>query len=157
VKTALGPLLNGFVNYEYWVPAKRMMFDGVQALLDEYQARAQAEGVDALGYYMAPLAYAQLQVLAQAVEATGGLDDAALASYARSAAFETVMGSVRFGRNGEWETPRVLQVQFRSVSGHDADQFRRGASQVVVAPAEFASGPLGYPYSEPAEGDRLSL
>jgi branched-chain amino acid transport system substrate-binding protein len=156
VKTALGPLLNGIVNYEYWVPAQRMMFDGVQDLLDEYQARAGAEGVDALGFYMAPLAYAQLQVLAQAVEATGGLDDATLASYSRSVSFETVMGTVRFGRNGEWETSRVLQVQFQGITGHDADQFRSGASQVVVAPAEFASGPLRYPYSDLIEGDRLS-
>jgi branched-chain amino acid transport system substrate-binding protein len=33
VKTTLGPLLNGFVNYEYWVPAPKLMSVGVQALL----------------------------------------------------------------------------------------------------------------------------
>ncbi len=63
VKTTLGPLLNGFVNYEYWVPAPSMMFTGVAALLEAYRARADEAGVDTLGHYMAPLAYAQLQVV----------------------------------------------------------------------------------------------
>lgn len=39
VKTALGPLLNGFVNYEYWAPVPKMMFPGVQELLNTYQER----------------------------------------------------------------------------------------------------------------------
>ncbi len=62
VKATLGPLLNGFVNYEYWVPVPKMMFPGVQELLNTYQARAGDAGVDLLGHYMAPLAYAQMQV-----------------------------------------------------------------------------------------------
>src|ERR1700693_1660280 len=94
VKTALGPLLNGFVHYEYLVPVLTMRFPGVQKLLDTYQARARGAGVDPLGHYMAPLAYAQLQVVAQAVEATGGFDDAPLAAYAQSTTFDTVMGPV---------------------------------------------------------------
>ncbi|MDB5635048.1 MAG: branched-chain amino acid transporter substrate-binding protein, partial [Tardiphaga sp.] len=57
VKTTLGPLLNGIVNYEYWAPVPRMMFPGVQEFLNTYQARAGAAGVDLLGHYMAPLAY----------------------------------------------------------------------------------------------------
>ena len=32
VKTTLGPLLNGFVNYEYWEPVPKMMFPGVQPI-----------------------------------------------------------------------------------------------------------------------------
>ncbi|WP_220729525.1 hypothetical protein [Streptomyces radicis] len=56
------------------------------------------------------------EVVAQAVEATGGLDDASLSAYAREATFRTVMGDVRFGVRGEWSRPRVLQVhgQFRN-------------------------------------------
>ena len=83
VKTTLGPLLNGFVNYEYWAPVPKMMFPGVQEFLNTYQARAGDAGVDLLGHYMAPLAYAQMQVVAQAVEATGGFDDTALSAYTR--------------------------------------------------------------------------
>lgn len=146
VKTVLGPLLNGFVNYEYWAPVATMAFPGVQELLATYQGRAADAGVDLLGHYMAPLAYAQLQVVAQAIEATGGVDDADLSEYARSATFHTVMGDVRFGVNGEWRHPRVLQVQFQGISGHDAAQFRDGSRQIVVAPANVASGHLEFPY-----------
>ena len=148
VKTALGPLLNGFVNYEYWVPTPKRMFPSVQEMLNTYQARANAAGVDLLGHYMAPLAYAQMQVVAQAVQATGGFDDASLSAYARGATFHTVMGAIKFGTNGEWAEPRVLQVQFQEISGHDAGQFRNGSRQIVVSPRGFASGMLRYPYAE---------
>jgi branched-chain amino acid transport system substrate-binding protein len=148
VKTALGPLLNGFVNYEYWVPVPKMMFPGVQEFLNIYQARAGEAGVDLLGHYMAPLAYAQMQVLAQAVEATGGLNDESLSAYARGAKFETVMGAIKFGANGEWAAPRVLQVQFQGISGHEAGQFRNGSRQVVVSPPDFTSGELNFPYAD---------
>ncbi|WP_457151297.1 amino acid ABC transporter substrate-binding protein [Mesorhizobium sp. P5_C1] len=148
VKTALGLLLNGFVNYEYWVPVSRMMFPGVQEFLDTYQARAGDAGVDLLGHYMAPLAFAQMQVVAQAIEATGGFDDTALSAYTREAIFDTVMGAVRFGVNGEWARPRVLQVQFQGISGHEASQFRNGSRQIVVSPPDFASGELIFPYAQ---------
>src|SRR5438876_2729507 len=51
IKTQLGPLLNGFVNYDFWLPIEKMNFPGVSEFMSRYQARAQQEGVDALGYY----------------------------------------------------------------------------------------------------------
>jgi branched-chain amino acid transport system substrate-binding protein len=148
VKTALGPLLNGFVNYEYWVPTPKRMFPSVQEMLNTYQARASEAGVDLLGHYMAPLAYAQMEMVAQAVQATGGFDDAGLSAYARGATFHTVMGDIKFGVNGEWAEPRVLQVQFQGISGHDVSQFRNGSRQIAVSPPNFVSGKLSYPYAE---------
>jgi branched-chain amino acid transport system substrate-binding protein len=148
VKTTLGPLLNGFVNYEYWQPVPKMMFPGVQQLLNNYQARANDAKVDPLGHYMALLAYAQMQVVAQAVEATGGFDDACLATHTRSTTFDTVMGAITFGVNGEWAEPRVLQVQFQGITGHGVDQFQTGSRQIVVSPPDFASGELRFPYAE---------
>ncbi|MFJ4832014.1 amino acid ABC transporter substrate-binding protein [Streptomyces sp. NPDC088747] len=148
VKKELGPLLNGFVNYEYWAPVPKMMFPGVQELLNTYQERAGRAGVDLLGHYMVPLAYAQMQVVAQAIEATGGFDDKSLSAYAREEIFQTVMGDIRFGVNGEWAEPRVLQVQFQGISGHEVDQFRKGSRQIVVSPPESSSGALVFPYAE---------
>jgi branched-chain amino acid transport system substrate-binding protein len=148
VKTTLGPLLNGFVNYEYWLPVPTLMFTGAQALIDAYQSRAIDEGVDALGYYMAPQAYAQMQVVEQAITATGGLDDEQLAAYTRQATFETVVGDVAFGQRGEWAQSRVLQVQFQNVRGHGIEQFKDARTQVVVAPHDWASGDLIYPYAD---------
>lgn len=147
VKKELGPLLNGFVNYEYWMPVPKMDFPGVADVLSRYQERAKAENVDELGFYVVPLAYSQMQVLEQAVTATGSLDDNKLIAYCSTNTFETVMGTVRFGEAGEWSEPRVLQVQFQNIDNSELDTFRDSHAQVVVAPAEYASGVLVYPYA----------
>jgi branched-chain amino acid transport system substrate-binding protein len=148
IKTQLGPLLNGFTNYDFWLPVPKMQFTGVDDLIKRYQARAAAEGVDPLGYYMAPWGYAQLQVLAQAVEGTKSLDDAKLGDYIRAGSFKTVVGDVKFGDKGEWAQSRVLQVQFQNVKGNDVGQFKDISTQVVVSPAEYASGKVIYPYEK---------
>ena len=145
VKAALGPLLNGFVNYEYWVPSPELMFPGVRELLEAYQSRAAAADVDPLGHYLAPLAYAQMQVVGDTIKATGSLEDAQLAEYARKATFHTVMGPIEFGDNGEWSRPRVLQVQFQGIVGADIEQFRDGSRQTLIWPPELASGKLQFP------------
>jgi branched-chain amino acid transport system substrate-binding protein len=147
VQTALGPLLNGLVNYEYWLPTAAMAFPGVDTLIENYQKRAVGSLADGLGYYVVPLAYAQLQVVEQAIRETDGLNDAELAEYTASATFATVVGDVRFGDLGEWEKPRVLTVQFRSIESNDLSEFAKPSSRVVVAPNDFASGELAYPYS----------
>jgi branched-chain amino acid transport system substrate-binding protein len=95
---------------------------------------------------MAPWGYAQLQVLQQAVAATESLDDSKLGDYIRANTFKTVLGDVRFGSNGEWAKSRVLQVQFRNIKSNDLAQFKDMSTQVVVAPAEYESGKLIYPY-----------
>jgi branched-chain amino acid transport system substrate-binding protein len=146
IKTQLGPLLNGFTNYDFWLPVPKMDFPGVGDLIKRYQARAGAEGVDPLGYYMAPWGYAQLQVLQQAVEGTKSLDDAKLGDYIRANTFSTVVGDVKFGAKGEWAESRVLQVQFQHVKGNDVAQFKDISTQVVVSPAQYESGKVIYPY-----------
>jgi branched-chain amino acid transport system substrate-binding protein len=148
IKAQLGPLLNGFTNYDFWLPVPKMQFPGVNELMQKYQAKAAAAGVDPLGYYMAPQAYAQMQVLEQAVEATKSLDDNKLADHIRKTTFKTVLGDVKFGKGGEWAESRVLQVQFQNVKGNTPDQFKDIATQVVVDPPEYASGKIVYPYEK---------
>jgi branched-chain amino acid transport system substrate-binding protein len=148
MKTALGPLLNGWVNYDFWLPVQKLEFPGVADLMKKYQARAGAEGVDPLGYYMAPQAYAQMQVLQQAVEATKGTNDDKLADYMRTNTFKTVLGDVKFGTGGEWAQSRVLQVQFQNVKGNGIDQFKDPATQVVLTPSDYNSGKIIYPYEK---------
>ena len=36
IKTQLGPLLNGFVNYDFWLPVPKMNFPGVAEFLEKY-------------------------------------------------------------------------------------------------------------------------
>ena len=148
LKMQLGPMLNGFVNYDFWLPVPKMQFTGVDELIKKYQAKAAAEGVDALGYYMAPFGYAQLQVLQQAIEATKSIEDKKLADYIRGNTFKTVAGDVKFGKDGEWAQSRVLQIQFHDVKSNDVEQFRAVNTQTVVAPDEYKSGNIIYPYEK---------
>ncbi len=148
IKTQLGPLLNGFINFDYWLPIEKMSFAGVAEFVTKYQARAQREGVDALGYHIAPWGYAQLQVLQQAVTATNGLDDDKLAEYMRTATFKTLVGDVKFGSQGEWAESRVLQLQFQHIKGNDLGPFKDLSAQVVIMPAPYRSGEVIYPYEK---------
>jgi len=151
LKTKLGPALNGIVNYDFWLPAPTMQFEGMMDLLKKYQGKAATEGVDPLGYYMPPFAYAYLQVLGEAVEATKGLDQDKIADYIRDHSFKTVTGEVKFGPNGEWAQSRVLQVQFQHIRGNDLEQFKNPASQPVLAPQQYASGKIIYPFTDARE------
>jgi branched-chain amino acid transport system substrate-binding protein len=146
VKLELGPLLNGIVNYEYWLPVKNLMYPGVEEMIEKYQARAQQDGTDPLGYYVAPMAYAQLQILEQAITATQSLDDSILAAYTRDAVFHTVVGEVKFGKGGGWTAPRVLTVQYQQLTDHTIGQFKDAKTQVVLLPEALSSGELIYPY-----------
>jgi branched-chain amino acid transport system substrate-binding protein len=147
-KLQLGPLLNGFVNFDYWLPVPKLEFAGTAEFMKKYQARAAAEGVDPLGYFLAPWGYSQLQVLGQAIEATKSLDDGKLADHIRGTTFKTVVGDVKFGIHGEWAQSRVLQVQFQGIKGNDLAQFKDISTQVIVTPAAYKSGEVIYPYEK---------
>jgi len=152
VKTELGPLLNGIVNYEYWLPVDKLMYPGVQEMIEKYQARAQREGTDPLGYYVAPMAYAQLQIVEQAITAMQSLDDDRLAAYTRDAVFHTVVGDIKFGKGGGWTEPRVLTVQYQHLIDNSVAQFKDEKTQVVLVPEALSSGNLIYPYINAKNG-----
>jgi branched-chain amino acid transport system substrate-binding protein len=147
-KTQLGPLLNGIVNYETWIPAPTMQFEGSMELLKKYQARAAAEGVDPLGYYMPVWAYAYLQVLGDAITATKSLDDNKLADYIRKTTFKTVVGDVKFGAKGEWAEERMLLIQFQNIKNNSVDAFRDLSTEVILYPPQYKSGNVIYPYEK---------
>jgi branched-chain amino acid transport system substrate-binding protein len=146
VKIQLGPLMNGIVNYDFWIPAPTMQFPGVLDFLKKYQARADSEGVDPLGYYLAPWAYAYLQVLGQAVEGAKGLDQDKLAAYLRGNTFKTVMGDIKFGPDGELSESRALMVQYQHLAGNDIDQFKGGKNPIILWPDKYKDGDVTYPY-----------
>jgi branched-chain amino acid transport system substrate-binding protein len=153
VKLELGPTLNGVVNYEYWLPAPSLMHPGVAELIASYQTHAAAAGADPLGYYVVPQAFAQMQVVEQAIAGTGSLDDAKLARYTREHVFKTVVGDVRFGPGGGWTEARVLMVQYRNITGHDISDFTNDQTQSVVWPLRLASGALLYPFARARRRD----
>jgi branched-chain amino acid transport system substrate-binding protein len=148
LKTQLGPLLNGVVTFDYIVPEPTVRFPGVEEFLARYQARAGAAGVDPLGFYLPPFAYAQGQMLAQAIEATKSLDQKKIGDYMRSNPLKTIVGDISFGKGGEWAEHRILQVQYQNVRGNDLEQFKKAGTHVIVHPPQVKSGNLLFPYSD---------
>ncbi len=147
IKMSLGSMLNGLITFDWWLPAPKLEFPGVVELMKKYQARAPKEGVDPLGYYLGPWAYADLQVLGEAVEATKSLDQDKIADYIRTHTFKTVVGDVTFGNKGEWAKSRIMTVQFQNIAGTSVDDFRDGKGETVIGPAEYKNGDPIMPYS----------
>jgi branched-chain amino acid transport system substrate-binding protein len=148
IKRQLGPLLNGWINYETWVPSKQMTLPATEAFLKAYQARAGAEGVDPLGYYLGTWGYAYIQVLGDAVAATKSLKDDVLADYIGKTTFKTIMGDVKFGKGGEWEKGRMLQVQYHGIKSGELDQFKGMDTQTVLTPPDLKTGTAIYPFEK---------
>src|SRR6201987_5328133 len=123
IKTQLGPMLDGIVISESFVPAPSFNFPGVTDVLKRYQAKAAGEKLDPFGYGFVPFGYAAGQILAQAVETTKSLDQNALADYMHGHSFQTVAGEIAFGKDGEWAKARTVFTQFQNVAPNEAGQF----------------------------------
>ena len=137
------------MNYETWVPSKQMMYPGTEAFFKKYQSRAKAEGIDPLGYYLGGWGNAYISVLGDAIKGAKSLDDNKIADYIRKNTFKTVMGDIKFGKNGEWAKARMLQVQYHGLNDKsDLETFRGMSYQTVVTPKEFETGKAVYPYAD---------
>jgi len=147
IMEALGPLLNGFVNYNSYVPEKSLDNPGIRDFLAKYRPRAVQEKVDPLGFYLPPYNYAIGQMLEQAVTATKSLDHKVLADYIRKNEMKTIVGNIRYDAVGEWAKPMVVMAQFRGVQGKDLEQFRQAGKQVIIAPASMKTGEV-LPYDK---------
>jgi branched-chain amino acid transport system substrate-binding protein len=81
------------------------------------------------------------------VEATKGLDQQKIADYIRATEFNTIVGKIKFGKDGEWAKGRTLMVQYQKVQGNNIEQFRGPGKKPVLYPEELKSGTIIYPYS----------
>lgn len=100
----------------------RIMGSGVTEVMEKYLARTISVEADILGYYLAPQAYAQLQILEQAVKATDSLNDMKLTGYTHEAVFSTVIGDIKFDRNGECAAPQMIQTEYQILLVYDIEQ-----------------------------------
>jgi branched-chain amino acid transport system substrate-binding protein len=123
-----------------------MQFPGILDFLKNYQATAPAVGVDPLGWYLPPFAYANLQVLGDAVEATKSLDQDKLADYIHSHPFKTIVGDISFGSDGEWSKARVLEIQWQGIKSNSLDQFKDTKIEPILDPPEYKTGTVIAPY-----------
>jgi branched-chain amino acid transport system substrate-binding protein len=146
IKTQLGPLLNGIVVYDFWLPWAGFATDAGREFLKKYQARSAAAGVDLLGYYLPPYGYTLMQVVEEAVKGAGSTDDAKLADFLRKNTFKTIVGDIKYNSQGEWDTAKVLAVQFQGIQGNGVEQFRDPKTEVILWPAQYKTGTIIYPY-----------
>ena len=142
----LGSQLNGILNYNSYVPG--MKYPGVEDFLSRYAKRAAEAKVDPLGFYLPPFNYAIGQILEQASAATKTLDQKKLAAWLHANEVKTIVGPIRWDKNGEWASPRVVQAQFRGVADNNLDQWRKPGKQVVVHPEEYRTGEVATPFEK---------
>jgi branched-chain amino acid transport system substrate-binding protein len=148
VKMQLGPLANGIINNEAFLPAGALMTPELKAMLAKYQAIAGKQGIDPLGYGTPPFGYAAGQVLEAAVKATNGVDPDTIAKYLHSHTVQTVLGDIAFGPDGEWTKSEGFFAQFQHVTSNSIDQFRDIPHEVIVWPDAKKTGDVIYPYAK---------
>jgi branched-chain amino acid transport system substrate-binding protein len=147
-KERLKSKMNGIVNYETWVPSPKMMAPAAD-FFKIYQERAKSEGVDPLGFYLGGWGYAYFQVLGQAIQGANSINDDKLADYLRTHEFKTIMGDVKFGKNGEWTKSGMLQVQYHGITdAANLDTWKGTSYETVLTPADQKTGELIYPYAK---------
>ncbi len=145
----LGSLLNGITNYNSYVPGVK--YPGIEDFLKRYAQKAAEAKVDPLGFYLPPFNYAMGQMVEQAVNGTKSLDQKKLAHYLHTHTMQTIVGPIKYGPDGEWANPRVLQIQFRGIKDKDLDQFRQPGKQVVISPEQYKTGDVIVPYEKARE------
>ncbi len=141
--SGLGPNLNGFLNYDFYVPEPTMnIYPGSKELIERYQKKVKDENLktDELGYYLVPWAYAYVDILGKAVNAVGKIDHDAIAEYIHKTKFSTVVGDVEFGDNGEWVETRTIAVQYQGIKNNELDQFAQPGTRKIMYPADIKTG-----------------
>ncbi len=147
-KNKLGPKLNGFVNYETWVPTEKSMAPAAD-FFKKYQAQAPAATVDPLGYYLGGWGYAYINMLGEAIAATKSVDDDKIAEWLRKTPHKTIMGNWSYGANGEWTKSGMMQVQYHDIKeGAGLETWKGMSYQTVLTPADLSTGKVVYPFEK---------
>ena len=71
-----------------------------------------------------------------------------VADYLRKNEMKTIVGPIRYGPDGEWANPRVVQAQFRGVVDKDTEQFRQVGKQIVIYPPQYKTGDVIAPFEK---------
>jgi branched-chain amino acid transport system substrate-binding protein len=146
ILTQLGPTLNGIIVYHTYVPEPTVKFPGIEDFIARYQPKAREAGVDPLGYYIPPHAYALMQVLEAGIRGCQCLDDAKIADWIRNNEITTIVGKIRFAPNGEWAEPSMFFIQFQNIKSNDINEFTKPGKMVILWPAKYKSGEIIYPF-----------
>ena len=152
IKAQLGPLLNGIVNYDTYVPEPTMNFPGVNEFLKTYQEKAPAAGVD-----LHRILPAAICLRADAGSGPGrhhGRQHRPGQDRGRAA-----QGNVQHHRRRDQVRSRRRMAEEpdtdHPVPGHpagDINQFKQAGKQVILHPNESKSGNLIEPYTKARGG-----
>jgi len=109
----LGEASNGVLGWSVWVPESTPYtnYKDSELLLRTYLEYASRKGIMPYPSYHVAASYAALQVLQQAIEATGSLDDNILANYIRTHTFDTVLGKLSFENRIPDYKGAIVQIQ----------------------------------------------
>ncbi len=134
---------------KFFVPSPKLDFPGLKDVMTRYQAKAPDLKIDPLGHSFVPFGYAA----GRGTGAGGGRDEKSRSSlkiarlHAQAPGFNTVVGDISFGDDGEWSKSRQFFTRFRGVvSNGGMEQFRDGSRQVILWPPEYKTGDIIYPY-----------
>ena len=87
--------------------------------------------------------------IGEAVSGAMSTVDDKVADYLRKHEFKTIMGSWRYGPNGEWTKSGFLEVQYHDIKeGAGLETWRGMSYQTVLTPAEHRTGNVIYPYEK---------
>jgi branched-chain amino acid transport system substrate-binding protein len=86
------------------------------------------------------------QLIEQAVNATKSFDQKGIAKYLHENEHKTIIGSIKYGPDGEWKETATLQAQFRGVKDKNIEQFRSAGRQVILYPEKLKTGDLIVPF-----------
>ena len=132
-----------------------MMFPGIKEFLKKYQARAEKAGRRSAGLLPAAVGLRdRCRCWARPSRPPRASTSRSWRDYIRATEFDTIVGKVKFGKNGEWAKGRTLMVQYQKIQGTDIDQFRGPGKKVVLYPDELKSGNIIYPYAGGEELER---
>jgi branched-chain amino acid transport system substrate-binding protein len=148
VEVQLGPLMNGILNEEAFLPIPAYDFPGLKELLAKYAVLAPQQGLDPLGYAFPPFGYAAAQVLAAGVEGSHSLDQDKIAEYIHTHTIATVVGNIAFGPDGEWTKSHFVVIQFQNLVRNNLDDFRDTTHTVVLWPDALKTGKMIFPYAD---------
>ena len=147
-KRQLGPLLNGWVNYETWVPSDKMMLSATEEFLKKYQARAGAAGVDPLGYYLGTWGYAYIRSMAMRSARPRASTTASLPTTSARPPTRPSMATSSSGQGRMGEARHAAGAVPWHQEGAGLDVWRGMSYQTVLTPSEYKTGNVIYPFEK---------
>ncbi len=103
------------------------------------------------------MGYAAGQVLAKAVTETKSLDHDKLAAYIHANKFDTVVGTIAFGKDGEWTEARQFTTQVQNVAPNNLDQFRDGSKTAGAMAVRVQERRHHNPYADARKGSPKAI